>query len=143
MRCSSTSTSTTTPLVDILDWLAGEYRARLVSDPAPTAPAAGAVARRSAPRGPRGPPPGRRSDPRRRSPHRPLLVTSTAAGSTSSPPCSSLTPDADIEGLDPDRLDDALLFGRGENHSDRGGVRSDPARLEGFKAEVERDVETP
>lgn len=98
-------------LVDILDWLAGEYRGRLTTpttDPAPVAPPGPHLADLEA---------------RAR-----RVAAVVRAGGEVPPPAAGdvdgrrihklaavllADPDADIEGLDPDRLDDALLFGRG------------------------------
>ena len=104
-------------LVDILDWLAGEYRARLVSDPAPAAPAPP-----QAPSLAVGP---HLADLEARA--RRVAAVIRAGGEVPPPAAGDVDgrrihklaavlladPDADIEGLDPDRLDDALLFGRG------------------------------
>jgi len=102
-------------LVEVLDWLAGEYQARLVSGPTPTpAPQLPSLAV-----GPH------LADLEARA--RRLAAVVRAGGEVPAPAPGDLDgrrihklaavlladPDADIEGLDPDTLDDALLFGRG------------------------------
>lgn len=100
-------------LVDMLDWLAGQYRGRLTTTPT-TEPA---------------------PEPARPGPHladlearaRRVAAAIRAGGEVPPPAPGDLDgrrihklaavlladPDADLTGLDPDDLDDALLFGRG------------------------------
>ena len=95
-------------LVDMLDWLAGEYRGRLTTTPTEPAPV---------PAGPRV------ADLEARA--RRVAAAIRAAGEVPAPAPGDLDgrrihklaavlladPDADLTGLDPDDLDDSLLFG--------------------------------
>lgn len=95
-------------LVDMLDWLAGEYRGRLTTTPAEPAPV---------PAGPRV------ADLEARA--RRVAAAIRAGGEVPAPAPGDLDgrrihklaavlladPDADLTGLDPDDLDDSLLFG--------------------------------
>lgn len=99
-------------LVEMLDWLAGEYRGRLTTTPA-TDPA------------PVAPPGPHAADLEARA--RRVAAAIRAGGEVPAPAPGDLDgrrihklaavlladPDADLTGLDPDDLDDKLLFGRG------------------------------
>ncbi len=101
-------------LVDMLDWLAGEYRDRLTT-PTPAEPAPALAA----PTGPHA------ADLEARA--RRVAAAIRAGGEVPPPAPGDLDgrrihklaavlladPDADLTGLDPDDLDDSLLFGRG------------------------------
>lgn len=98
-------------LVDMLDWLAGEYRGRLTTTADRATPA------------PAGPPGPHAADLEARA--RRVAAAIRAGGEVPTPAPGDLDgrrihklaavlladPDADLTGLDPDDLDDALLFG--------------------------------